>query len=247
VLVTSRPVDSRVLEQDGVRAVPLLAGSALGRSLRALAGSRDQGPAIGFAVRTIDFELVPAPALPADTARFEVDERPGLSTWLWRPETGGSADVAVCLRDVRAEPGVRLDVLVVAGGPGAEPVHVERTWFLSEPHLVELPVYRGPVIGYLDVAVWASPGGAGDRSLHYLLRDRPIGTAPEVLEPAALSGARFTTNAVNTADAALRAASDGCTGLYRTTLLSHERFGVGRPELRTTGRISFRCVVEEAR
>ncbi|WP_410597379.1 caspase family protein [Amycolatopsis sp. lyj-23] len=247
VLVTSRPVDARVLEQDGVRAAPLLAGSALGRSLRALAGSRDQGRAVGFAVRTIDFELVPAPALPAGTARFEVEERPETSAWLWRSGTGEPADVAVGLRDVCAEPGVRLDVLVLTGGPDGKPVHVERTTYLPAPQLDELPVYHGPVTGYLDIAVWASSGEPGDRSLRELLDQWPAGPEPAVREPAALAGARFTTNTVNAADAALRAASDGCAGLYRTTLLSHERFGAGRPGTGTTGRISFRCVVEETR
>ncbi len=65
VLVTSAPLDCRVLEQDGVRAAPFLTGSALGRSIRSLNGSRDHGGKVEFAVRTIDFELVPAPAPPA--------------------------------------------------------------------------------------------------------------------------------------------------------------------------------------
>ncbi len=231
VLVTAQPVDSRVLEQDGVRAAP-----------------PRSGPPPGLRVRTIDFELVPTPALPAGTARFEVDERPETSTWLWRPGAGASADVAVSLRDVAAEPGTRLDVLVVTGSPDGRPVHVERTEHVRAPHLAELPAHRGPVTGYLDIAVWASPDEPGRRSLHELLRARPPSGEPDVVEPAALSGARFTTNIVNAADAALRAASAGCAGLYRTTLLSHEKFGAGRPDVRTTlraGRISFRCLVEE--
>ncbi|WP_328618137.1 caspase family protein [Amycolatopsis sp. NBC_00355] len=248
VLVTSEPVDSRVLEQEGVRAAPLLAGSALGRSLRSLSGLRSQGRAADFAVRTIDFDLVPAPAPPLDVTRFEVDERPEASTWLWRPETAASADVVVSLRDVSAEPGVRLDVLVVTGSPGGEPIFSARTEYLGASGLDELPVYRGQVTGYLAIAIWVSHGKPGDRSLQELVRERPVADGPDVVEPAALSGVRFTTNIVNTADAALRAVSAGCAGLYRTTLLSHERFGVGRPENRTalrTGQVSFRCLVEE--
>ncbi|MGW3992443.1 caspase family protein [Amycolatopsis sp. NPDC004772] len=236
VLVTAEPVDSRVLEQDGVRAAPLRTGPSSGRSLR---------------VRTIDFELVPAPALPVDTAHFEVDERPETSTWLWRPGTGTSADVAVSLRDVAAKPGTRLDVLVVTGSPDGPPVHFERTEHVRAPRLAELPVHRGAVTGYLDIAVWASLDSPGSPSLHELLRERPVADEPgepDVAEPATLAGARFTTNIVNAADAALRAASADCAGLYRTTLLGHEEFGAGRPDIRTTlqaGRVSFRCLVEE--
>jgi hypothetical protein len=248
VLVTAEPLDCRVLEQDGVRAAPFLTGSALGRSLRSLSGVRDHGRKVEFAVRTIDFELVPTPAPPPGTARFEVDERPETSTWLWRPDSAASADVVVCLRDVVAEPGVRLDVLVVTGSPGGEPACVAATGHLGASGVGELPVYRGPVTGYLAIALWASPGKPGDRSLRELLRERPVADELAVAGPAALAGVRFTTNIVNTADAALRAASDGCTGLYRTTLLSHERFGAGLPEIRTAlraGKVSFRCLVEE--
>ncbi|MEV6829497.1 caspase family protein [Amycolatopsis sp. NPDC051102] len=57
VLVTAEPVDSRVLEQDGVRA----AGPGFGRSLRS-----------PFAVRTIDFDLVPAQPDPGRIREFVV-------------------------------------------------------------------------------------------------------------------------------------------------------------------------------
>ncbi|MET8998433.1 hypothetical protein [Amycolatopsis sp. NPDC004169] len=93
----------------------------------------------------------------------------------------------------------------------------------------------GVVNSGLDITFFESPPGAAVT---------PAVPAP----PAPVPGARFTTNIVNAADAALRSGAAGCAGLYRTTLLSHEKFGAGRPDVRTTlraGRISFRCLVEE--
>ncbi|WP_103350726.1 caspase family protein [Amycolatopsis sp. CA-128772] len=65
VLATAEPVDSRILEQNGIR-------SALSRGLRPARGSSSQGDAVAFAVRTIDFDLVPAPA--PDGVRCPVEE-----------------------------------------------------------------------------------------------------------------------------------------------------------------------------
>jgi hypothetical protein len=79
VLATSAPVDTRVLEQQGVRVEG--PRSQLQRYLDQVStgGRRDVsstlGPVIRFSVRTIDFDLMPTTAPSAEATSFRVDDR----------------------------------------------------------------------------------------------------------------------------------------------------------------------------
>jgi hypothetical protein len=79
VLATSAPVDTRVLEQQGVRVKG--PRSQLQRYLDQVStgGRRDMsptpGPVVRFSVRTIDFDLTPTTAPPAEAVSLQVDDR----------------------------------------------------------------------------------------------------------------------------------------------------------------------------
>ncbi|NUT95365.1 MAG: caspase family protein [Saccharothrix sp.] len=235
VLVSAEPTDTRVLEQSGVRSG---GWSRLERYLRQLAtaGIRETAPEaarpVRFAVHTIDFDLVPTPAPPAETATFQVDDRP-----LWtRSDTSGRAfEVAVHLSDLvvhhnrrfrRSD--VRLDALVVTNGT----FHVHTEFFHDIKDGERLtsttdPIFQGTARATLDVAVWISPAGPLD------LASCLEGSPP---------------NLFDTAHRALQETLGETIGLYRTTLPATEHFGlartVGDAAVRTQD-FSFRCTVTE--
>lgn len=236
VLATSAPVDTRVLEQQGVRGVDARPRSNLQRRLDQLStgGPRDLAPALGpamrFAVRTIDFELVPTTA-PAEHVPFQVDDRPAPTARLWQPRSSAATRVAVRLADLvvhhnRAfrSTDIRLDTVVVAGRWHAR---TERFVGVSDGQRLpveDLVLYQGEVTDSVDVAVWVSRDGGP--SLADLLPDPPA-------DPAAV---------VDMAHRLLTRLDGDCVGLYRTTLLAHEQFGVGSHTVRAQD-FSFRCSV----
>jgi hypothetical protein len=233
VLVSAEPTDTRVLEQSGVRGS---GWSRLERYLRQLAtaGIRETAPEaarpVRFAVHTIDFDLIPTPAPPAETAVFQVDDRP-----LWtRPDTSGrSFEVAVHLSDLVVHHNrrfrhsdVRLDALVVTNGT----FHVHTEFFHDIKDGERLPssptpIFQGTARSTLEVAVWISPAGTLDLA-------------------SCLEGS--TATLFDTAHRTLLATLGETIGLYRTTLPATEHFGlartVGDAAVRTQD-FSFRCTV----
>lgn len=166
VLATSAPVDTRVLEQQGVRGL----GSPLERVLAQLRTGQPRdltppttGRPVRFAVHTIDFDLVPAPAPPPETTPFQVDDRPPPASVLWGRSP--SAPVTVCLDALvvhhdRSVPGteLRLDTVIVTG----EGTRTHTAWFTAVSDGQRLVpddpvVYQGDPRGPLDIAVWVSP------------------------------------------------------------------------------------------
>lgn len=233
-------------------------------------------PAAGgprFTVRTVDFELVPTTAPPGEAASFQVDERPGATARFWQARGAAPAAVAVRLSDLvvhhnRAfrEADIRIDTVLTTAGPGGVPVyqaHTERFRDIRDGQrlpLDDLQVFHGPVDGYLDVAVWVSRDDRESLALSDLLAQTltdaelqaalgQVGTllvaAPQAAAAIAAVGAGAVI--VNAAYRLLRGAHGNSIGLYRTTLLAGEDFGVGRPAGRTVVRaqdFSFRYRVE---
>ncbi len=281
VLATSEPVDMRVLEQRGlVRDAARRGGSSLENFLDQLRTglSRDVVPpapsGLRFAVRTIDFELVPVLAPPGEEAVFQVDERPGVAGRFWRQRGAAPAAVAVRLSDLvvhhnRAfrEADIRIDTVLTTAGPGGRPAyqaHTERFRDIRDGQrlpLDDLQVFHGPVNGYLDIAVWVSRDDRESLALSDLLAQTltdaelqaamgQVGTLLVAAPQAAVAIAAVGAGAVivNAAYRLLRGAHGNSIGLYRTTLLAGENFGVGRPAGRTAVRaqdFSFRYRVEE--
>jgi hypothetical protein len=228
------------------------------------------GSSAGYTVRTIDFDLVPTTPPVAENAAFEVDERPGPSMLLWAPPSAVPTSVVARLLDFAAHgdhalpnAGLRLDVMALTRGPGTRPVWSAHTARFSIEDgkgrsLDELPIYHGPVADYLDLAVWLTRDSPGSLALAQLLRERitdnEIQLAVDQVGLTATSQAALATAAIaagavfiNTAYHLLRRVAGEAVGLYRTTLLPQEGFGVGRPaeQCRIRAReYSFSCVVE---
>jgi hypothetical protein len=98
--------------------------------------------------------------------------------------------------------------------------------------LDNLLIYDGPAVDFLDIAVWVSPDRADSLELSVLLQDElnagdigPAGSRPAGPAVAAVGSSAVI---VNTAYRLLAEALGESTGLYRTSLLSSERLGVGR-------------------
>lgn len=279
VLATSAPVDARVLEQQGIRArtgprskLEHFFDQLNGSGLRDLVPTF--GPTVRFAVQTIDFDLVPAPAPPAETATFQVDDRPDSAALLWSPKTVVPATVALRISDLvvhhnRAfrSADIRLDAVVITAGTHREPVyhtHTERFSNISDGQRLPLDnmlLYHGPATDYLDIALWVSRDSKGSQALSDLMRETLtatdiqaallhvgglLATAPQAA--AAVSAVSAGATIVNAAYRLLRLTFGDSIGLYRTTLLAHEHFGVGRPVGQNTVRaqdFSFKYVVED--
>ncbi|GHJ48942.1 hypothetical protein Cs7R123_62840 [Catellatospora sp. TT07R-123] len=267
VLVTTEPQEIRGLEQSGARELYRLGivqdgpRSPLDRILDQLAngGSREVMPpevqTLKYAVRTIDFELMPTAAPVSEQAQFQVDERPEQSTLLWAPRAIAPATVAVRLSDLvvhrnRAlgSADIRLDAMVLTRGPDRQPVwstQTERFAGIRDEQCLPLDkmgIFHGPVLDYLDLAVWVTRDVSGSLSLGDLLEQKlndsnlqmamsQAGSLFAAAPQAAMAVAAIGASAVlvNTAYHLLTGIVGQTIGLYRTTLLAHESFGVGRP------------------
>lgn len=215
------------------------------------------GPATASTVRTIAFELVPSAPLPPDEATFHRDERPApdlrIMTQFVRDDAG-PGKVAVRLDELvihrnRTWGGtdIRVDALVVTGHDDGHVAYHACTERFSRIHdderlpLDRLLMYHGPAIDFLDLAIWVSRDTAGGLALGDLLQERL--TSVEIqgagMQLMSLAGGNLHAGAVlaaagacvvlgNMAYKLLTAAVDQSVGLYRTSLLACEEFGVGR-------------------
>jgi hypothetical protein len=242
VLLTSGPQDVMGLAQVGVRSAS--------RDL-ITAG----GPATAKSVRTISFDLVHSVPLPREEATFQIDERPPVELRaLSRSARGAGPDtVAVQLDEVlvhrnRAWGGtdIRLDVLVITGHDDEHVAYRARTERFSRIHdggrlpLDKLLMYHGPAVDFLDIAVWVSRDTADGLALGDLLHEQvtsagvqAAGTLIGLAAGSAHAGVAMAAAGAcvllgNTAYRLLTAAVGSSVGLYRTSLLAGEAFGVGR-------------------
>ncbi|MET8996640.1 caspase family protein [Amycolatopsis sp. NPDC004169] len=244
VLISEDRADAVLLQQGGVRT-----GSTpnrLEQQLRRL-GAHDSRElitpaltrAMRFAVRTIDFEVVPAPAPGAERAVFEVDDRPA--------PVAPSSEAAVPSTVVVRLPALvvhhnrtfrsrdfRLDTLVLttaADGHTSHHVHTARFSGAVDGTRLAVegnPLFRGEVRERLDVAMWVSP-------------------APEVdADLSAVSG-KSAAELIDSVEALLSASSSRVVGLYRAGFLAGERFGTTRPAAETrvrTADFTFDLTIE---
>ncbi|MEV4517393.1 caspase family protein [Dactylosporangium sp. NPDC049525] len=237
----------------------LVHGSALERLLaQAVTGAfREVGSAPGakvrYAVVPIDFTVSPTAPPTAEDAPFLLDDRPTEPVRLLSPRGTLPGRVAVRLTDVvvhrnRAfgEADVRLDTVVLTGDQAGLPVYRAETVRCSnirDGHrlpLDDLLIYHGPAVDFLDIAIWVSRDTKGSLSIGDLLTQslndpalqaasvQLAGVAPHAAVAVATAGACATV--VNTAYRALLGIIGPAIGLYRTSLLAQEQFGIGRHE-----------------
>jgi hypothetical protein len=246
VRVAKALVDGSPLEQ-------LLAQIASGGDRDLTPASR--GTSVRYAVHAVTFDLSPAPPPPAETARFLIDERPDPSVLQVTARSTAPATVAVRLEEVvvhrnRAlgDADIRVDAVVLTGtGAPDAPVYralTERFSNVSDGDTLPLSrmlIYHGPAVDFLDLGVWVSRDAAGSLALADLLKQELTGpelqaagaqlaglmlTAPHAAAAAAAIGAGAVV--MNLAYRVLVNAVGTSIGLYRTSLLANEQFGVGR-------------------
>ena len=265
-LISDGPVDVGALRQDGFRTA---GGRAAGPGLTGLleqiatGASRELGDApagtVRFDVRSLDFMVSPTSPPATERASFLIDDRPELPVRLLSARGAAPATVAVRIAELivhrnRAlgSADIRLDTVVRTGGPGDEPVYRAQTMrFSNVGDEYRLPldnvlIYHGPVVDFLDIAVWVSRDVTGSRALGDLLEQRLTSpavhaagvqlaaltsVAPQAgLAAAAVSVLSAGAVLVNTAYELLTGVAGQSIGLYRTSMLAQERFGVGRHE-----------------
>ncbi|WP_199515182.1 caspase family protein [Nucisporomicrobium flavum] len=264
VLISDAPVDVSVLQQQGVRgdadrlgAAPGLAGLiaqiATGAT-REIGGP--PGKSVRYVVRAVDFTVSPTAPPEAEKATFLVDDRPPEPVRLLSPRGELPGRLAVRIAELivhrnRAlgSADIRVDAVVLTGGPGGQPVYRAETMRFSNVHdgerlpMDDVLIYHGPAVDFLDIAVWVSRDTSGSLALSALLEERLNSpalqaagaeiaglamTAPHAAAAVAVLGAGAVL--VNTAYELLTGVVGPSIGLYRTSLLAQEQFGIGRHE-----------------
>lgn len=234
----------------------------------------DDGP-VRYDVHTIGFQLNPAPAPRPYAPAFVLDERPEASVRLagrrgarrHRRVAVRFDDLLVTRMPATATGDLRLDVLVLTGDGTTRPWHRARTARFGTVRLgdrlrlVDPPVFIGEATDFLDLAVWISWTGASGLALGDMLAavtSRADPSGPRQWIEAAITSAAGEVAAaaigtadgiVNVAHGLLSRASAGTVGLYRTSLLAHEDFGVGRHPARgrmRAGDFSLSYGIEDA-
>ncbi len=227
-------------------------------------------PPTRYRAHRLDVLLHPVTRPPtADEPSFEVDERPDPTFRLVVPRgTQPPEHVSVRLADLVVHSNrallaakVRVDFLVVTApvDGGAVPFRAETVFFdrvrdgdrLPLDHLL---VYDGPVSRFLDLAVWVSKADQREvhlaELLHAELDDDAVagavtslaGLAVAAPAAAAVAGsAAAVATLVRTGARLLDAITGTSIGVYRTSLLPHERFGAGDPAQRHPAAGSIRA------
>jgi hypothetical protein len=216
---------------------------------------------VRYRVERFDFMLQPARRIDDREPPFEIDERPDPSFRLVVPRGPADLPkrVAVRLPEVvvhsnRAllKSSVRLDALVITRleeGAGT-PYHAATARFNRIRDGDRLPldnllVYDGPVADFLDIAVWVARDDERGLDLAELFEREAgnqevqaavgslLGLAVAAPHAAvAVASAAAVATLVRVGARLLDAAVDKSIGVYRTSLLPHERFGAGDPATR---------------
>lgn len=215
--------------------------------------------AVRYQIERFDFLLHPG-RRPAEEPSFEIDERPDPSLRLVIPRAGGPApeNVAVRLKEIVVHSNhalrtaaVRIDsLLVTRTSGGGEPYRPSTYRFDGVRDGDRLPLdnlllYQGPVSGFLDLAIWVARDDAKGPDLAALFETEATGTdvqgaisllaglglaAPQAVLIAGSVGAVAVL--VRAGAILLDRATGKGIGVYRTSLLPHERFGAGDPAAR---------------
>jgi hypothetical protein len=263
-LISDGPVDVGVLRQQGVRAAfeRRHSDSELERLLAQIATGthREVGDAtpanVRYAVKAIDFTVSPTTPPAEERIRFLIDDRPEQSVRLLAPRSGAPGRVAIRIAElivhhdrVLGGTDLRVDAIVLTGGSGDQPVYHAET--IRVPDLSDARsaldnplVYRGPAVDFLEIAVWVSrDAGAGPAIGSLLTSGDTSATVPGPQTPLAVAMADAVAVLVNTAGELLTGVAEHTIGLYRTSLLAQEQFGIGRHERRSAG-LTFTFTVE---
>lgn len=212
-----------------------------------------------YRVHRLDF-LCHRTARPGEASEpaFEIEERPDPSFRLVVPRAANPPGrVAVRLKELTVHSNrsflsaaVRVDALVVtAPAEGSDkPFQAATQRFDRVKDGDRLPfddmlVYEGPVGRFLDLAVWVAKADNRDRDLADLLADEATsddmqkglvtlaGLAVAAPQAAVVAGSAAAVAAlVRTGGRVLDALQGSSIGVYRTSLLPHERFGAGEDE-----------------
>jgi hypothetical protein len=214
---------------------------------------------VRYQIERFDFYLH-AESRPAEEPPFEIDERPDPSFRMVIPRAGGPVPrrVAVRLKEIVVHSNhalrtaaVRIDsLLITRTTDGSEP-HRPSTYRFSGVRdgdrlpMDNLLLYEGPVSGFLDLAIWVSRDDAKGLDLAELFEREATGEdvkrAMALLAGLALAApqAALVAGTVGAVAVLVRAgavlldrATGKSIGVYRTSLLPHERFGAGDPVAR---------------
>ncbi|RSM64715.1 hypothetical protein DMB66_18890 [Actinoplanes sp. ATCC 53533] len=220
--------------------------------------SREVGDAppsrVRYDVVPIDFVVSPTPPPEAETASFLIDDRPEQPVRLLSPRGATPGRVAVRIGELivhrnRAlgSADIRVDAMVLTNGTGGVPAyHAETMRFSNVRDDERLPlddvlIYHGPAADFLDIAVWVSRDTTDSLALSALLERKltsPVVqaagaqvaglamAAPQAAVAVAVAGGAAVL--VNTAYELLTGVVGRSIGLYRTSLLAQEEFGLGR-------------------
>ncbi|MEV0005825.1 caspase family protein [Micromonospora sp. NPDC050980] len=262
VLISDGPVDVSVLQQGGLRDGRVRSGLENLLAQIAQGGSREIGDApasqVRYTIQPIDFTVSPTAPPIAERATFLVDDRPAQPIRLLGSRGTTPMQVAVRIAELTVHRNralgsadVRVDAVVLTGGSGTQPVYRAATMrFANVRDGERLPldnvlIYHGPAVDFLDLAVWVSRDTSGSLALSALLEQRLTSpavqgaglrvaelalTAPHAAVAVAVAGAGAVL--VNTAYELLTGVVGPSIGLYRTSLLAQEQFGIGRHERR---------------
>jgi hypothetical protein len=222
---------------------------------RAWPVGRDGKPS-RYAVETIDFFLAPGTKPDLDEPPFAISELPNRSARTVQPRGAGDAPakaavrlVALKVRNNKAlfKAAVRLDALVLTTGGDGQVLATPFTYRfpgIADGDLLpmdNLPLYLGEVRDFLDLAVWVNRDdtkGVDLAKLFEMAAEDPqtqaaltvIGglvlVAPQVA--VAVGAVAAVATVVRVASGLVQAAVGKEIGLYRTSFLAFERFGVGR-------------------
>ncbi|HEX2699108.1 MAG TPA: caspase family protein [Acidimicrobiales bacterium] len=190
-----------------------------------------------------------------DEPHFEVDERPDPSFRLVVPRAvGAPSRVAVRLKEVSVHStrsllaaAVRLDALVVTVPPegSGEPytaatARIDRARDGDRLPFDDLLLFEGPVGRFVDIAIWLGKDDGRQADLADLLVAEAssvdlegavatlAGLAAAAPQAAVIAGSAAAVAAVvRTGDRIVAAAQGASVGVYRTSLLPHQRFGAG--------------------
>ena len=202
-----------------------------------------------------------APESGSTEAKFEIDARPDPTFQLIVPRspTPPPHDVSVRLADLTVHSNrsilatkVRVDFLVVTAPTDAAMVPYEaRSVFVDRVKSGDrlpydnLLIYDGPVDRFLDIAVWVSKADDREVGLAELLQTElnsgEVAGAMATLAALAIAAPTAAVVAgsvgavatlVRTGARLLSAFAGTSIGVYRTSLLPHERFGAGDPAQR---------------
>ncbi|MDN3025893.1 caspase family protein [Streptomyces sp. S.PB5] len=214
-------------------------------------GRRNNG--VRWRVERFDFLLHSVERPVEDEPVFEVDERPDASFRLVTPRgVDAPGRVAVRLKEVTVHSNraflrsrVRIDtmVLTASAADGADPYRTATLRFDRIKDGDRLPfddvlVYEGPVDRFLDMAVWVARDDSPDVDLAELMTaetaSEEVSTALSTLSALAVAeptaalvagSAAAVAVLVRTAARLIDQARGSSIGVYRTTLLPHQRFG----------------------